>query len=465
MSLRGRALLLAAASLVTALPGGAAEKLSKEDKAWLDQVRPIMLADEERTYRELNSKGDRAEFQKIFWARRDPDLETPANEYQATYETARATADQRFKVGSKVGSGTDCGRLFVLLGEPDAIAKEGNGGNLWTFKDRGNIKFAGGEMKVNLDPACMLPQGSRLGEHLQRLAEEKIAQPNLRYPMTADGKLTPLVDQLPKPTPGQALLKTPRQDFPASATSSMALRSPGGATYLAGLYRGEAGTSLSVEDAGGKKTAKVQVLLQARDEAGKITSNPDRDSVVEVKEDGSFVVSYGMALRPGKYTFRIGVLDPKTGKGSVVESPIEVPDLGSNELSMSHLMALGEIVEGQATPTDPYSAFTLGNTQFLPRFNNVFKTTDAVTLLAALYSAQADATTGKPNVSAFFRIAKDGKTVAEAEPQTFETDTATPSVGPVPLTKFAPGKYTASLRVKDNVSGKELNRELTFEVQ
>jgi GWxTD domain-containing protein len=465
MSLRRWALLLAAASLLPAPEGRAAEKLSKEDKAWLDQVRPIMLADEERTYRELKEKADRAEFQKIFWARRDPNLDTPANEYQAEYEAQRATVDQRFKSGGKVGSSTDCGRLFILLGEPAAIAKGEGSRQSWTFKDHGDIKFAGGELKLELDAGCMLPQGSRLGEQLARLAETKIQHPNLRYPLNAAGRLTTLADQLPKPTPGQALLKAPRQDFPAAVTNAMFLRSPGGATYMAGLLRGEAGAGLATEDVAGKKTARVQVLLQAVDESGKVTTNPDRESLVDMKDDGSFVVSYGMALRPGKYTLNVGVLDPKSGKGSVVSTPVEMPDLGSAGITTSALMALGDIVEGQTTPNDPYSAFTLGSTQFLPRFGNTFKPTDSVTLLAALYNAAADATSGKPNVTVNFRIAKaDGKTVAEAEPQTFDTDTATPSVGPVPLTKFAPGKYTAQMKVKDNVSGKEIVRDLTFEV-
>src|SRR5262245_1271584 len=88
-----------------------ADKLDKESKTWLEGVLPIMLPDEEKTYRDLKDKQDRLEFQKIFWARRDPDLETPANEYQPAYETAKATADSKYKMGGRAGSQTGCGRL------------------------------------------------------------------------------------------------------------------------------------------------------------------------------------------------------------------------------------------------------------------------------------------------------------------------------------------------------------------
>jgi len=64
---------------VTLLSPGLAppRKMDKgTDKKWLDEVRPILLPDEDKTYKGLKEKGDRLEFQKIFWARRDPDLAT-----------------------------------------------------------------------------------------------------------------------------------------------------------------------------------------------------------------------------------------------------------------------------------------------------------------------------------------------------------------------------------------------------
>ena len=119
------AILLAVALLSPGL--AAAQKLDKDDKKWLDDVRPILTVDEEKTYKGLKEKGDRQEFQKIFWARRDADLATPENEFQAEYQAARATADQRFRVAGQVGSSTDCGRTFILLGKPDEVQEETGG--------------------------------------------------------------------------------------------------------------------------------------------------------------------------------------------------------------------------------------------------------------------------------------------------------------------------------------------------
>jgi GWxTD domain-containing protein len=448
-----------------------AQKLDKDQKKWLEDVKPIMLADEEKTYKDLKDKADREEFQKIFWARRDPNLETPANEYQAEYEAAKAAADTKYRIGGTPGSQTDCGRVVLLLGEPDEVKKiQGDGpaarrtAETWTFRDRPGLKFKDGQVLIDLDENCQLPQGGRFGEQLARVGEAKIAQPNLGYKKGSDGKLVKLVDQLPKPTPIMALLKTPRQDFAGSAKSALFLRSPGGASYVAGLARVDPNT-VTVEDAGGKKTAKVVVGVQAVDAEGRNVGTSERDATAEVATDGGAVVSYGMALKPGKYTLNVGVLDPKTSKGTVVTEQVEVPDFGADELTITPLLVLREVAEGSGTPQDAMAAFTLGNTRFIPNFANVFKTDESVNVIAALYNAPAAAATSKPSFTYSFSIAKDGKTIAETEPFTSESAQETPSVGPVPLAKYGVGKYTVKLKVKDNVGSKEYSKEAVFEVK
>jgi GWxTD domain-containing protein len=60
-----------------------------------------MLPDEEKTFRDLKDKAERVEFQKIFWARRDPDLDTTENEYQAAYNSDALEVDRQFRVAGQ----------------------------------------------------------------------------------------------------------------------------------------------------------------------------------------------------------------------------------------------------------------------------------------------------------------------------------------------------------------------------
>jgi GWxTD domain-containing protein len=463
--------LVLALALLLVPAGAQAQKLDKEEKKWLDEVRPIMLPDEEKTFKELKDKSDRAEFQKIFWARRDPDLETPANEYQASYNTARAEADAQFKAGGVAGSLTDCGRVYLLLGKPDDVKKEQAAGEtpvfrgpeVWTFKDREGVTFTGGQIQIGFEGNCQLPQGARLGEQLNRLAANRILHPNIGYKKGSDGKIVKLADQLPKPSPGMTLLKQPRQDFTTGAETPLMLRTEDGATYVAGLVRGDA-AALTTQDAGGKKTTKLVVVAQALDSAGKASATTERPIVADVDPaTNSVLASFGMALKPGDYSVRVGLLDPATGKGSAVNVPVKAPDFQAGELAMSPLTILEDFQETAAAkdPAAPLADFAMTGARLIPRYGNVFTPSDSITVISQIYPRSVDETTGKPNVSSTYSILKDGKPVARAE----EQPGLMAAVGPVPLKNYGAGKYVVQLKVKDNVTKKEYTQEQPFEVK
>ena len=455
-------------ALFALLASNALADLDKNAKKWVDDVRPLILPEEEKSYKSLKNNGDAAEFQKIFWARRDPNLDTPVNEFQAEYQKLVAEVDPKFKAAGRPGSQTDCGRIYILLGAPDAVKKEQSSEaafrtpETWTYKDRPGMTFKGGSMEIPLDGTCMLPQGNRFGEQLSRLAELKVIQTNLSYKYDAKGGLVKLVDLLPKPTPVQALLKEPRKDFELTAQPVMEIRSQDGASvFVAGLMQGDA-TGLTVSDVGGKKVAKVVVSVHSSDKEGRVLKSQDREVTAEV-DGNKFVSAFGMPLRPGEHTMKVAAIDPKSNKGAVAELAFKTQDYGT-ELTLSPVMVLADIQEG-ATPAkdDPYFEFIFGATKFVPRYGNVFKKGDAVTLLAAIYGAAKDEA-GKIAVVGGFQILKDGKTLAQAPDQTYDVEPATPSAGPVPLSSYGPGKYVARLRLRDNVAKKDYVKETEFEI-
>lgn len=471
MRIRRRSAVLGLA--LPLLSGGVvrADKLDKESKKWMEAVQPILLSDEEKRFKDLKDKGEREEFQRIFWARRNPlGPGGTENPYRLEYENARTQADTRFKVKGQPGSQTDCGHVFVLLGEPDEVKKTGDAApdsgrapEVWVYKDRPGLKFKDGRMEIGFDASCRLPQGARSGEQLKRVAEGRVLFPSIDYRLGTDGRLVRLVDQLPKPTPVMALLKSPRQDFGAPMENAMLLRSPDGATYLAGLMRVEP-NALGSEEVAGKKIARVTLGVQALGEGGDVAASSEREVAGELAADGSVVVSYGLALKPGHYTLQVGLLDPKSGRGSVSSQPVSLPDFNQEELSVSPLLVVREVAESVPNPQDPLAAFQLGPMKMMARFGNVFSKDEAVTLLAFFYNAKAEEATGKPSTTVSFSILRDGKRVASTEDQTYDALEGGPSVGPVALT-FAPGKYVAQIKVRDNVAKKDYKQETTFEIR
>jgi len=464
-----RPFLLAALTLTLSTGPSVWAGLDKEAKAWLEGVAPIMLPDEEKTYKDLKDKSDREEFQKIFWARRNPKGPTATeNPYKAEYEKTKVEADKRYRVRARPGAETDCGRTFILLGEPAEVKKDKRdveiepgmrSPEVWTYK---GARFKGGQAQLAFDSECM--GGPDFVRVAAGLGQDKVVSPNIAAKVGSDGHVTKLADLLPKPTPVQALLKEPRQDFPLEAQAAVILRGKDGSSYLGGLLRTLA-TDFASQEVGGKKVVPLVLAAEALDETGSVMASVEREVNAEIESDGGLIASFGIALKAGKYTIRVAALDSKTGKGSSASYPMEMPDFSTGQLSVSELMVLHDVVAGvKADPKGALDAFTIGGTQIVPRFTRVFTKAETVDLLAFAYDAQADAA-GKTQVVTQFSVMKNGKRFTGSAEQAFDTTFATPEAGPVPLADFPVGKYVVQLKVTDKLAGKDITKEATFEVK
>src|SRR5262249_49105943 len=95
-------------------------KDSRWAKKWLEDVSPIITAQEEAAFRKLATDAERQSFVDIFWRRRDPTPDTEENEYKEEFYRRKAYADEHFSAG-KPGSKTDRGLLYIIRGAPDSI--------------------------------------------------------------------------------------------------------------------------------------------------------------------------------------------------------------------------------------------------------------------------------------------------------------------------------------------------------
>ena len=448
-----------------------AQKVDKDDKKFLEDVRPLLLPDEEKTWKSLKDKADRQEFQKIFWARRDPNLETPANEYQVEYDKVKAEVDNTYRMPGLQGAQTDCGRLVILMGKPDDVRKEGGGESpgarvpeIWTYRDRPNFTFTGGQLVLSLDKECKLPPGDFV-KQLDRVAGNRVLYPNISYRLGNDGRLTKLVDLLPKPSPARSLLKDPRQDF-ALEMQTMYLKVEDGGSAVFGIVRGPA-SALPTEDVGGRKVVKLVVAGSAFDENGKEAASIERKTAAEVT-DGFFAAAFRISLRPGKYTLKGAALDEKGAKGAVASSSIEVPNYGSGELSLASLMVLRDVVDlppGGVDSDGPFAPLLLSGTQLIPYGTLSLSKADSPIIVWQAYDFKVDAATGSPSGLATFSLSKGTTPLAQSPPVQIDRPVAGSSIGPIPLAKYEPGQYTARLVVSDKVAQKEKVAEIVFEIK
>ncbi len=92
-------------------------KLGPEDAEFVSRVRYILTSEERKIFLEM-PLSERTAFKTEFWARRDPDPDTPVNEFRDEYFKRMARATELFFGEGREGWLTDRGRIYILFGPP-----------------------------------------------------------------------------------------------------------------------------------------------------------------------------------------------------------------------------------------------------------------------------------------------------------------------------------------------------------
>ncbi len=83
----------------------------------------LMTDSEKKAYAELKTDADAQAWIDLFWARRDPDLNTVQNEFKLDFDMRVQAADMQFSYGKVKGSMSDRGKVLILMGKPLGMQK------------------------------------------------------------------------------------------------------------------------------------------------------------------------------------------------------------------------------------------------------------------------------------------------------------------------------------------------------
>src|ERR1700743_1805210 len=105
------------------------QELKSGYKTWLDQDVAYIISDEERkAFRNLSNDEERDAFIEQFWLRRNPNPDSPDNEFREEHYRRIAYANEHFAAG-KPGWKTDRGHIYISFGKPDSIESHPSGGS------------------------------------------------------------------------------------------------------------------------------------------------------------------------------------------------------------------------------------------------------------------------------------------------------------------------------------------------
>jgi GWxTD domain-containing protein len=104
------------------------QEISGTYKTWLTQDVPYIITDEEtRAFKQLTNDEEREAFIEQFWLRRNPNPDSPENEFREEHYRRIAYANEHFAAG-KPGWKTDRGHIYIAYGKPDSTDSHPSGG-------------------------------------------------------------------------------------------------------------------------------------------------------------------------------------------------------------------------------------------------------------------------------------------------------------------------------------------------
>ena len=105
------------------------QELKGAYKTWLYQDVSYIISDEERkAFKTLSNDEERDAFIENFWLRRNPNPDSPENEFREEHYRRIAYANEHYAAG-KPGWKTDRGHIYISFGKPDSIDSHPSGGS------------------------------------------------------------------------------------------------------------------------------------------------------------------------------------------------------------------------------------------------------------------------------------------------------------------------------------------------
>ncbi|MCY4626072.1 MAG: GWxTD domain-containing protein [Acidobacteria bacterium] len=515
------------AILAFALPVLGQDDLSRGDRRWLEEVEPIMTAQERQAFESL-PRNQRNRFKEHFWARRSQNPHDP-DRAEDQFNNWREQADDQFGARGRTGSRTDMALVMLLFGPPDNRERTGGraagpGGARPPAGATGENPVAGGGgapgagggggrggggmgggpgsgMKFSYvpNPDRGLPDGlelefrnTNLGMRLIRNDEIEAAIARARarqilwpsqinFTLNADGELPDVEDLFGAETralldpnsPGKTILNALRAGGEPGAGIAMDaafsfFRSNAGDTYVAALFELDTDSITWNGD-----NATVSVFYNVVDALGTVIGYDER--TVELQKGpagGPTVLEMPMQMAPGAYSVYAGVLDPTTQTHGTITREIESPNFGSGEFMLSSVARFSDGSRVEDFTPEPGRALLVGGFHFVPKVSTVYAPGDALRLVFNAYGYDAS---GEPSLSWQITFRKDGEQFLRYNPTAFNLASAELSIAivDVPLARlfqdgrrepFEAGDYIAEITVRDAGSGKSVTETVEFQV-
>ena len=504
------------------------KKLRKELEAsykhWLDEdVAYIITPEEREAFLHLHTNEERDQFIEQFWARRNPNPDSPYNSYKEEVYRRIAYANEHFAAGIP-GWKTDRGRIYITFGKPDEIDSHPAGGQwqrpmwmgggetstypwedwryryidgigqevIWEFVDTCQC----GEYHLSMDPSEKDALTYVPGAGMTELESMGMASKTDRF-TRADGTHMPTgfgmpadMDEFSRLERYTAAFRPPKVKFtdleqvvnhninynllPFEVRTDFVKITDD--TVLVPLTVQIADQNMTFKDDNHVQESKINIFGRLSTMTGRTVDT--FEDVVSLSVPAELLPQYmressrywhGALLKPGVYRLDLVLKDVNSpNKMGTLREAIRVPSYQAGELASSSIMLADQI---QKVPTKDVGTgqFIVGDTKVRPVVGSRFHQNQSMGIWMQVYNLKLDTATHKPSATIDWQIVNlaNNQTVLDHREQASQISNAAEQMTlekTLPLAALKPGSYRLTVKVTDNLAGHTISPESTFTV-
>ena len=490
-------------------------------KDWEKSPEYAYLAtdDDKKEWKKTASDQDAKKFIALFWARRDPDLKTPENEFRERFDALVKKADDLFPLGRRRGALTERGKALILIGLPKSTARKavssvssGLGtpppneiGAQGPLQGTGALGDGGAATiltefsyeKPQLPPWADVPSldlvfqvedgmatdHSVEGASNARRLEAKAAQMALVNPQLKDLPVYKTKEQVAAEQKAAADKAAEESKGPAlseggRATLEGLAKEPFGALALLPVSYRDGATRLMVQlfvpgsAAGTGEGTKLLILARGKD--GKDAIRLEEAAALR-KTKADFFTDRAFPIVPGDYDVAAALVN---ASGKVLVSarrPVSVSGLPTDFAASSLLVSVDDFPVDAPKPDEP---FTFSARRFVAKGDGRVDATDGLSYAVRLYNPPVDPVTrtitlkrtlkikpkGQPAIDVPTPPEEPAKVPEQKEPGAIVLDIAGGVVESNLGQYFKPGDYEIRLTLTDSATQKKLDLAAPFTV-
>jgi GWxTD domain-containing protein len=513
-----RASLTAILVLATGASGAGLERFKDWNKS--PEFTFLATAAEQKEWKKVKSDDEADHFVQLFWAKRDPDLKTPVNEFKVVFDERVKYADQNFGMARVRGALTERGKLYILLGEPTSMLREAGTKLQPFFATRSQEDVDSGTTPGMVRPAN--DPGTSIGEsrvHFKYDADKLPAWSPVKS-LTAHFIVEALRDYVADPGAGTvnslevkartALLLNPGLKEPphfktaaeveaemkaAEAAAAEAAKGPSlsapvrqaleevlsksdiGALTLFPITVREGETRLQVQlfAPGEVPGTEAKLAILVKSNAGADAARLEEVTAFDSAR-GGFVASRFFAVPPGEYSAAVAVLDASGKLVASAKRSVTVVAAGP-DFSASPLVIASSVYAVPKGKSE--EAFTLSGHHFITKGNRL-DPEDGLAFVIRVYNPAVDPATKSVRLSRTVKLKAKGSPAMDVPQPADEPIPVPDSKGPSGVLTIdvaavlietnlgeylrKPGDYDLKVSITDEVSKKTAEASTTFTV-